>query len=115
MKLSHTMAKVLITGGSGMIGSRLTSTLLDRGFEVVHLERSAKNSSVDTFLWDPEQGKLDKAAFAGVDAIVHLAGANIGGGRWTARRKDELVQSRIKSTQLLHRELGNSHHQVKTF
>ena len=98
-----------------MIGSRLTSLLLQRDFDVVHLERSKKETSIQTYLWNPEQGHIDTAALEGVDAIVHLAGASIGGGRWTGRRKKEILDSRIKSTQLLHRVLGNNNHQVKTF
>ncbi|MGC3942972.1 MAG: TIGR01777 family oxidoreductase [Chryseolinea sp.] len=109
------MATVLITGGTGMIGSRLTKMLLERRHSVVHLERSLKNSSVKTYLWDVEKGTLDSQALTGVDAIVHLAGASIGEGRWTARRKKEILDSRINSTRLLYRELGNNHHQVKTF
>jgi uncharacterized protein (TIGR01777 family) len=109
------MATVLITGGTGMIGSRLTAMLLERGHAVVHLERSFKNSRVKTYLWDVDADKIDDEALTGADAIVHLAGANIGERRWTTQRKKEIVDSRINSTRLLHRELGNNHHQVKTF
>ncbi|HTF19822.1 MAG TPA: TIGR01777 family oxidoreductase [Chryseolinea sp.] len=109
------MSRILITGGSGMIGSRLTSLLLARGYEVVHLERSVKGSAVKTFLWDIARGQVDNKAFEGVHAVIHLAGANIGGGRWTAKRKKEILDSRVESTRLLHRELGHNRHEVKTF
>ncbi|MEJ1236973.1 TIGR01777 family oxidoreductase [Chryseolinea sp. T2] len=109
------MATVLITGGTGMIGSRLTTMLLERGHAVVHLERSKKNSGVKTRLWDINAGTIDADALAGIDAIIHLAGANIGERRWTSQRKKEILDSRINSTQLLHGELGKAHHQVKTF
>jgi uncharacterized protein (TIGR01777 family) len=109
------MTRILITGGSGMIGSRLTSLFQERGYDVVHLERSIKGTSVRTFLWDVAKGQLDSNAFEGVHAVIHLAGASIGEKRWTAERKKEILDSRIKSTRLLHQELGRNNHQVRTF
>lgn len=89
--------------------------LLERNHEVVHLERSPKNSTVKTFLWNINKGLLDGAAIQGVDAIVHLAGAGIGDRRWTEQRKKEILESRVNSTRLLHDTLRNNRHQVKTF
>jgi hypothetical protein len=107
--------RVLITGGSGLIGSHLTQLLQERGVEVVHLGRSAKASRVPVYTWNPAAGKVDERAFAGVDAIIHLAGAGVADQRWTARRKRELLESRTSTTQLLHRFLATHPHQVKTF
>lgn len=98
-----------------MIGTRLTTLLLARGYDVVHLERSLKASTVKTFLWDVEKELVDPVALDGVQAIVHLAGANIGEKRWTRSRKKEILDSRVSSTRLLHRELTHNHHDVKTF
>ena len=98
-----------------MIGSRLTSLLQERGYEVVHLGRSAKGTSIRTFLWDVEKGQLDSKAFEGVHAVIHLAGASIGDKRWTARRKREILDSRVTSTRLLHQALERNNHEVKTF
>jgi len=63
---------VLITGGSGMIGTRLTRLLLEKGHNVSHLGRS-KGEGIRTFLWDPSRKKIDARAISDVDAIVHLA------------------------------------------
>jgi uncharacterized protein len=98
-----------------MIGMSLTSLLLKSGMEVTHLERSRRQSDIKTFLWDVEGGQIDTDALDGVDAIVHLAGASIGGGRWTDKRKLEILESRVQSTRLLHRALKSRAHQVKTF
>ena len=96
------MATILITGGSGLIGTHLTSTLRTAGHTVRHLSRTpGGRSDVPVFTWDVEQGVLDPAALAGVDHIVHLAGAPIDHGRWTPRRVQELIDSRAESARLL--------------
>jgi uncharacterized protein (TIGR01777 family) len=109
------MARILITGGSGMIGSKLTAMLLMRGHDIVHLGRSQKSPTIRTFIWDIGKGHIDDGVLEGVDAIVHLAGAGIGDGRWTERRKNEILKSRVDSTKLLHRELAKGNHSVRTF
>jgi uncharacterized protein (TIGR01777 family) len=93
--------KVLITGGSGMIGTRLTRLLLDRRISVVHLGRHERDGEVQTFRWDPRQGYVDGNAFKGVTQIVHLAGASIAGGRWTESYKQAILESRVNATRLL--------------
>ena len=96
------MTKVLITGGTGMIGKPLTSFLLEAGYEVVHLSRTpGTNDLVKTFEWDLKNGSIDSAAVKGVDAIVHLAGAGIADAPWTDERKKEIIDSRVKSAALL--------------
>lgn len=93
---------VLITGGSGLIGTALTNALIADGYEVRHLSRSARSAgSVPAFQWDPDRGQMDDAALIGVDHIVHLAGAPIAEKRWTRARIDELVRSRAGTAQLL--------------
>jgi hypothetical protein len=93
---------VLITGGSGMIGKHLTSSLLEKGFSVSHLSRQAnKPGIVRTYLWDPEKKSVDPGAFSGIDFIVHLAGANVGEKRWTEKRKREILESRVGSARFL--------------
>ncbi len=96
------MTKVLITGGTGMIGNPLTELLLQKGHEVVHLSRSVKgNERVPTFLWDLESKHLDPKALQGVDSIIHLAGAGIADKPWTPSRKQEIIDSRVESAKLL--------------
>ena len=94
--------KILVTGISGMIGSATQAHLQECGHQVVGLTRhlSAVNNTT-LFYWDPVSGVLDPKALIGIDGIINLAGENIAQGRWTERRKTALVQSRVKSTELL--------------
>ncbi|MCK6616920.1 MAG: TIGR01777 family oxidoreductase [Cyclobacteriaceae bacterium] len=107
--------KVLITGGSGLLGSRLTELLLEQGYEVAHLSRKAKTGVVPAFAWDVSAGSLDEKAFTGVDTIIHLAGAGVADKRWTKERKREILESRVQSTRLLYRFLSRRTHQVRKF
>lgn len=84
-----------------MIGCRLTAMLVQAGHNVVHLSRSLKGT-VPTFQWDVKNKVVDDGAFADVNVIIHLAGAGIGDKRWTGRRKQEIIESRVASTQLLY-------------
>ena len=95
--------KVLLTGATGGIGRRLTEYLPTRGHEVTPLRRGARANGAPASgpSWDPARGELDARALEGFEAVVHLSGANIGGGRWTEARKRELRASRIDSTRLL--------------
>lgn len=93
--------KVLVSGSSGLIGSALVPVLRARGNEVRRLVRKKGRLAADEAAWDPAAGKIDKAALEGCDVIVHLAGENVAGGRWTAKRKAEIRNSRVQSTQLL--------------
>jgi uncharacterized protein (TIGR01777 family) len=97
--------KVLITGGSGVIGSRLTSHMIDRGWQVVHLGRHSRSGPVQTFRWDLRTGRIDEKAFDGVTKIVHLAGASIAGRRWTESYKKEILDSRLQSARMLYNYL----------
>ena len=94
--------RVAISAASGLIGSALADDLSADGVEVVRLVRRAARAA-DEIGWDPQAAAdgLDPAALAGVDAVVHLSGAPIAAGRWTAARKAELRASRIASTTTL--------------
>lgn len=93
---------VLITGGSGMVGRYLTSFLLEKGYTVSHLSRVANLfGRVRVFRWDPEKEILDPSALENTDYIIHLAGANIGEKRWTEKRREEIIRSRVDSANLL--------------
>jgi uncharacterized protein (TIGR01777 family) len=110
------MAKnILITGASGLVGTRLTEILLQRGHRVCHVGRSKKNNAVQVYVWDIALGIVDPRAIAATDVIIHLAGANVAESRWTEKRKDEILQSRIKSTALLFNTLKKGNYPVKTF
>lgn len=95
------MSKILITGASGLVGSRLTEMLLNAGYQVAHLGRTARQGKVPRYVWDIEQGLIDEQAFENVLGIVHLAGAGVADKPWTPKRKLEILESRTKSTALL--------------
>ena len=106
---------ILLTGGTGLIGSNLTQQLLDKGYQVSHLSRSrGKNPRVKTFLWDVAKGEIDPNCIDGADTIVHLAGAGIADKRWTDKRKKELIESRTRSIGLVYNVLQKKQHQVKS-
>lgn len=111
----RTSKRILITGGSGMIGRRLTSLLMQRDYQVAHLGRSKKDPYVETFVWDPSINEIDRNAIRGVDAIIHLAGAGVADKRWSKRRKEEILLSRTTSTRVLSNLLKSEAHQVRTF
>lgn len=106
------MSRILITGASGLVGTRLTQMLLERGHEVSHLGRSKRSGSIKSFVWDVERGTVDAEAFQNIDAVVHLAGASVAEKRWTKKRKKELLESRTKSTALVVREMAKSNASV---
>ncbi len=105
---------ILITGGSGLIGSYLTKHLLKKGYKVKHLSRSpGKNPKIETFIWDIEKGIIDRNAIKEVDTIIHLAGAGIADERWTEKRKQLIISSRTDSIKLIYNLLKKEDHQVK--
>lgn len=110
--------KVLITGATGLIGSELVNLLLKNNHSVNYLTTSNKKienkNNYNGFYWNPTEGKIDENCLLNVDAIVHLAGASIS-KRWTKSYKQELIDSRVFSSNLLYNLLKKQHHQVKHF
>jgi hypothetical protein len=105
----------LITGGTGLIGSRLTELLIKKGYEVAHLSRSKTGAEpVKTFRWDIKKQIVEKGAVENARAIVHLAGANVAGGRWTDSYKEMILKSRTDSSFLLYQRLMQSNHEVES-
>ena len=99
--------RILITGGSGLIGTRLTTMLLDKGYYVAHLSRNRTgNEKNKTYQWEPAAGKIEMDAFSDIDFIVHLAGENIASHRWTKDFKKKIIDSRIQSSLLLKEKLS---------
>jgi uncharacterized protein len=110
------MAKVLITGGTGLIGGQLTQCMQLNGHEVVHLSRNPTGKEdVPTFQWDPMNSSMDVSALDGVETIIHLAGAAIMGEKWSQERKQVILDSRIKSADLLHHECIRNNVRLKHF
>jgi uncharacterized protein (TIGR01777 family) len=97
--------QVAITGASGLIGSALARSLTDAGHTVRPVVRRDTDEP-GAVRWDPAAGTIDAGALAGVDAVVHLAGAGIGDRRWSEQRKRELHDSRTRGTDLLARALA---------
>jgi uncharacterized protein len=95
------MMKVLISGGSGLVGSALTNTLRADGHVVSHFIRPGGKAAPGDVLWNPSRATVDVPALEGHDAIVHLSGASIADGRWTDKRKAILRSSRVDSTRVL--------------
>jgi uncharacterized protein (TIGR01777 family) len=106
---------ILLTGGTGLVGSALTEALLEKGYTVSHLSRKpGKNPRVKTFLWDVDKKQIDPLCVEGVDTIVHLAGAGVAEKRWTKKRKKEIVASRVESIGLIYQLLNDGPRKVKT-
>ncbi|HPJ60571.1 MAG TPA: TIGR01777 family oxidoreductase [Bacteroidales bacterium] len=108
--------KVIITGGSGLVGMHLTSLLLEEGYTVAHLSRRQDQfGKVRVYRWDPAKGILDPSILDGVDHIVHLAGAGIGDGRWSHKRREEIIKSREDPARLIHSVVTENNLPVKSF
>jgi uncharacterized protein len=102
------MQTVLITGGTGLVGSRLTTLLQSKGYAVRYLSRRRNlKAAVPAYAWDYAKNEIDEDALDGVSHIIHLAGANVAGGLWTAAYKQEIIDSRTATTALLARAIKN--------
>ncbi len=107
--------KVLITGGTGLIGTRLAELLIDGGYEVALLSRTPGNNRYPSFRWEPLAGTIDEAAVPYADYIINLAGSSVSDGKWTRERKREILSSRLAGTQLIAQELRKGNHHVRAF
>lgn len=110
------MPTVLITGGTGLIGKNLTAHLTGRGYEVIILSRknaTSENKQVTYAVWNIDKQEIDTNALAKADYIIHLAGAGVADKRWTKKRKKEIIDSRVKSGELLVRALKENSNNVK--
>lgn len=107
---------ILITGGTGMIGHRLTELLLAKGHKVSYLSRKKeKMPKVEVFQWDIQKGYIEEGALEAADYVVHLAGAGIADKRWTDERKKEIIDSRIQPIELINSYLQKNNIQLKGF
>jgi uncharacterized protein (TIGR01777 family) len=89
--------RIAVTGASGLIGSALVGYLKSQGHTVQRLVRRPAVSS-EEITWDPIAGTVDMEALAGVDAVIHLAGAGVSDKRWTKKYKSEILNSRLLGT-----------------
>jgi uncharacterized protein (TIGR01777 family) len=107
--------KVLISGGSGLVGTALTQALRAEGHTVALLVRPGGDASPGDVRWDPVSSFVNLDAMAGTEAVVNLNGASIGGGRWTPARKRLLRSSRIDSTRVLEDALSRMKQKPRVF
>jgi uncharacterized protein (TIGR01777 family) len=107
------MAKILITGGTGLVGTKLTKMLIDKKHEVIILSRNPKNKN--EFKWDISKKYVDKKAFENIDYIIHLAGAGIADKRWTDERKKIIIDSRVQTANLLFNTIKENNINLKGF
>ena len=113
------MAVVLISGGSGLVGTNLTRHLLERNFKVIILTRNknkvSDNPKISYSYWDIKKHIIDPESVKKADHIIHLAGAGVMDKNWSADYKETIIKSRTESAALLIKTLKETDHQVRTF
>lgn len=107
------MQKVIITGGTGLVGKRLSALLANKGYTVNILCRNPKNAN--EYKWNIEERYLDNKVFKDAIAVIHLAGAGVADKRWSEDRKKEIVNSRVETAQLIHQYLANEPQNIQHF
>ncbi len=97
--------KIIVTGATGLIGSKLIRTLISEGHSVTRLVRGGSQTfrapGTSAVEWNPDAGRIDGKELEGHDAAVHLAGESVAEGRWTPEKKARIRESRVKGTRLL--------------
>lgn len=110
------MTKILISGGTGLVGNHLCKKLIDRGYSVAILSRAShQDAYMPIYAWDIDKKEIEKEAIESVDYIIHLAGENIGNEKWTTKRKQSIIDSRVKSTELLFEKIKRKKIKPKAF
>lgn len=105
---------ILITGGTGLLGKILTKELQNQGHHVSILSRSPeKVKGVKAFYWDVEKQEIDEQCLDGIDTVIHLAGEGIADKKWTFKRKQEIIDSRVISIQLIYQLMSKNQNRVK--
>ena len=112
------MSTVLITGGTGLIGRALTNALLEKKYTVIILSRNTTSdqpamANLSYAQWNIQEQTIDKEAVTKADYIIHLAGAGVADKRWTKKRKQEIVDSRVKSGELIVKTLKETPNKIK--
>ncbi|SEA96078.1 hypothetical protein SAMN05443667_11373 [Flavobacterium gillisiae] len=108
---------VLLTGGTGFVGKELTKLLINSGYTVSILSRSKRENteSIFYYTWDIQKQTIEKEAVLNADYIIHLAGANIAEKPWTSKRKEEIINSRQQSAQLIYSVLKKNDKKLDAF
>ncbi len=113
------MSTILLTGGTGMIGRKLTQLLIDEGHSVMIVTRqlpaaASSIKGVSYAKWDIKKQTIDRDAISHADHIVHLAGAGVADKRWSKKRKQEIIDSRTQSSALLVKSLAEIPNHVQS-
>ncbi|MDX9971619.1 MAG: TIGR01777 family oxidoreductase [FCB group bacterium] len=106
--------KILLTGSTGVIGSKLIPLLKKDRHHITRLVRTSQNSGAPEVLWNPREGTIDREGIEGHDAVIHLAGESIA-GIWTAGKKKEIYDSRVDGTTLLAKAVAKAKKRPHTF
>ncbi|MGI6657590.1 MAG: TIGR01777 family oxidoreductase [Desulfobulbus sp.] len=112
-RASRQPLRILVSGASGVLGSALVPLLSTGGHEVWRLVRRKPESDSREVYWDPARGEINLSGLPPFDGVIHLAADNIGEGRWTAAKRQRMLESRIQGTDLLVRELARSRQKPK--
>ena len=108
--------KILITGGTGLVGNHLSKILKKKGYDVAILSREKNiNANIKTYSWNVDKKEIDTEAIEKTDYIIHLAGAGIAEKRWSKKRKQLIIDSRIKSADFILSKIKENKIQLKAF
>lgn len=110
------MKTILVTGGTGLIGKVLCEKLQESGYRVCILSRKKDpNAKFKTYVWDLEKNEIENEAIATADYIIHLAGAPVLDKKWSQKRKQLLIDSRVKTGQLIGKYIENNDNKIQAF
>lgn len=109
------MAKILITGGSGLVGKVISDLLIKNNHEPLWLSREeGRLNNIQKYKWDLSKSYINEKAFENVAHVIHLAGAGIADKHWTEAYKKEIIDSRTKSSELLFSYISKNNYPIKT-
>jgi uncharacterized protein (TIGR01777 family) len=110
------MSTILIAGGTGLLGKRLSQLLKEKGHTVLHLSRRENlNAEFPAYKWDLKKKTIDDRALSQADHIINLAGAGIADARWSDARKKLIISSRVESAQLLRKAIEEKKTKAKSY
>lgn len=95
------MGRILVSGSTGLVGSALIPFLREKGWSVVRLVRTPVKNHSEEIFWDPVKKEIEFDRLEGFDAVVHLAGESVVGGRWTKAKKERIRSSRVEGSRFL--------------
>lgn len=107
------MTKILISGGTGLVGTHLVKKFQKKGYEVAILSRNPK--AKNEYKWNVSKSYIDKKALENTSYIIHLAGAGIADKRWSKKRKKTLISSRVETIKLLYKYVNKYNINIKGF